>query len=59
MASEGVPIPNDSSNMAPLLSAQRKDNVVIDCDIKELYYGTFKAVRDTAVRSLRTRSRPS
>ena len=25
------------------------DNVVIDCDIKELYYGTFKAVRDTAI----------
>lgn len=24
-------------------------NVVIDCNIKELYYGTFKAVRDTAV----------
>jgi phosphate transport system ATP-binding protein len=23
--------------------------VVIDCDIKELYYGTFKAVRDTAI----------
>ena len=25
------------------------DNVVIDCHIKELYYGTFKAVRDTAI----------
>ena len=24
-------------------------NVVLDCNIKELYYGTFKAVRDTAV----------
>ena len=23
--------------------------VVIDCHIKELYYGTFKAVRDTAI----------
>ena len=27
--------------------AQTSD-VVIDCHIKELYYGTFKAVRDTA-----------
>jgi phosphate transport system ATP-binding protein len=49
MASESMPIPNDSSNMAHLLSAQRNGDVVIDCDIKELYYGTFKAVRDTVV----------
>jgi len=49
MASESVPIPNDSSNMAPLFSAQRNGDVVIDCHIKELYYGTFKAVRDTVV----------
>jgi len=49
MASESVPIPNDSSNMAPLLSAQRNGDVVIDCHIKELYYGTFRAVRDTVV----------
>jgi phosphate transport system ATP-binding protein len=26
-----------------------KDDVVMDCDIKELYYGTFKAVRDTKI----------
>jgi len=25
------------------------DKVVIDCDIKELHYGTFKAVRDTKI----------
>src|SRR5262249_2448613 len=30
-------------------AAQDKDEVVIDCDIKELYYGTFKAVRDTRI----------
>ena len=24
-------------------------DVVIDCNIKELHYGTFKAVRDTAI----------
>ena len=28
---------------------QDKDEVVIDCQIKELYYGTFKAVRDTEI----------
>ncbi|HEX3998931.1 MAG TPA: phosphate ABC transporter ATP-binding protein PstB [Pirellulales bacterium] len=26
-----------------------ENNVVINCDIKELYYGTFKAVRDTNI----------
>ena len=49
MASESVPIPNDPSNMAHQLSAQRNGDVVIDCHIKELYYGTFRAVRDTVV----------
>jgi phosphate transport system ATP-binding protein len=29
--------------------ASRNGAVVIDCHIKELYYGTFKAVRDTTV----------
>ena len=28
---------------------QAKDDVVIDCKIDELYYGTFKAVRDTQI----------
>src|SRR5208337_293086 len=27
----------------------KSDSVVIDCDIKELYYSTFKAVRDTSI----------
>jgi phosphate transport system ATP-binding protein len=27
----------------------KKDDVVIDCKIDELYYGTFKAVRDTQI----------
>ncbi len=26
-----------------------KDGVVIDCDVRELYYGKFKAVRDTRI----------
>jgi phosphate transport system ATP-binding protein len=49
MASESVSIPNDPSNMAYQLSAQHNGDVVIDCHIKELYYGAFRAVRDTAV----------
>src|SRR6266481_4108597 len=32
-----------------LLPVESKDNVVIDCNINELYYGTFKAVRDTRI----------
>ncbi len=49
MASESMPIPNDHSNMTPLLSAKPNGDVVIDCHIKELYYGAFRAVRDTSV----------
>src|ERR1700740_779318 len=29
--------------------SQGGNDVVIDCEIKELYYGTFKAVRDTQI----------
>lgn len=34
---------------APQSAGTAVDDVVIDCDIKELYYGTFKAVRDTHI----------
>src|SRR5499433_2392047 len=30
-------------------AAQAQDEVVMDCKIDELYYGTFKAVRDTEI----------
>src|SRR6476661_8855343 len=40
------PAPRATTAPAP---AESKDEVVIDCHIKELYYGTFKAVRDTAI----------
>src|SRR5262247_398233 len=36
-----------ASRPAPV--AQDKDEVVMDCKIDELYYGTFKAVRDTRI----------
>ena len=49
MASGSVPLPNDSPNVAHQTSAQHNGEMVIDCNIKELYYGTFKAVRDTTV----------
>jgi len=50
MASESMPIPNDFPNMAHQSSTtQPNGDAVIDCNIKELYYGTFKAVRDTVV----------
>src|SRR3974390_1198032 len=34
---------------APIAGGVATDDVVMDCDIKELYYGTFKAFRDTKV----------
>jgi phosphate transport system ATP-binding protein len=34
---------------AAAINGHRNGEVVIDCDIKELYYGDFKAVRDTKI----------
>jgi phosphate transport system ATP-binding protein len=48
MATESTPRPN-ALNMAPRASTQLNGDAVIDCAIKELYYGTFKAVRDTVI----------
>jgi phosphate transport system ATP-binding protein len=31
------------------LAACPKDDIIMDCQIKDLYYGTFKAVRDTSI----------
>src|SRR5262252_2977632 len=45
------PLPNTeprSGNPAPLVQVKHED-VVIDCNIRELYYGAFKAVRDTKI----------
>ena len=40
----------DASNpVRPAPEGIKTDGVVIDCKIDELYYGTFKAVRDTAI----------
>ena len=44
-ATEAVPQPN--ANAAAL--AGKNPDVVVDCHIRELYYGAFKAVRDTVI----------
>jgi len=41
--------PKPVRSTARPVPVQDKDEVVIDCKIDELYYGTFKAVRDTQI----------
>ena len=33
----------------PAPSSVPHDDIVLDCQIKDLHYGSFKAVRDTAI----------
>jgi phosphate transport system ATP-binding protein len=47
MATDAIPLPN-SNLQAGALQAHNPD-VVVDCHIRELYYGSFKAVRDTVI----------
>jgi phosphate transport system ATP-binding protein len=49
MATGTVPNANPQANGPTKGAAAVKDDAVMECDIKELYYGTFKAVRDTAI----------
>jgi len=42
-------VPRMSNDPSAVACSLPKDDVVMDCEIKELYYGTFKAVRDTKV----------
>ncbi|MGD0229779.1 MAG: phosphate ABC transporter ATP-binding protein PstB [Syntrophorhabdales bacterium] len=39
----------EGNAVRPAPDGAKADGVVIDCKIDELYYGTFKAVRDTAI----------
>jgi phosphate transport system ATP-binding protein len=48
MSSSALPTNRDSDNPAMMTEVKRED-VVVDCNIKDLYYGNFKAVRDTEV----------
>ena len=48
MSSSALPIPPGNGNPAMLVPVKHED-VVVDCNIRELYYGSFKAVRDTQI----------
>jgi phosphate transport system ATP-binding protein len=47
MATEALPQPGSDSNPGALPA--HNPDIVVDCHIRELYYGNFKAVRDTAI----------
>lgn len=47
MATE--PTPLSSYPLGPIPVPSPKNDVVVDCHIRELYYGSFKAVRDTEI----------
>src|SRR5579859_5706411 len=44
-----VPVNYEASRHPAMLTQLRGDEVVVDCNIRELYYGNFKAVRDTQI----------
>ncbi len=47
MSTEAVPQPGSNSQAGA--SQAHNHDVVVDCHIRELYYGSFKAVRDTVI----------
>src|ERR1039457_7725977 len=47
MATEALPLPNSNSQTGALCA--HNSDIVVDCHISELYYGSFKAVRDTVI----------
>ena len=51
MSTGAVSNPGASSNVPPpaAMAPSANGQPVMDCDLKELYYGTFKAVRDTKI----------
>lgn len=49
MATGKVSDPNPNAKVSQAGGSPVKDDFIMDCDIKELYYGTFKAVRDTKI----------
>jgi phosphate transport system ATP-binding protein len=44
-----LPINNSDTPHPAMLAQVKADDVVVDCNIRELYYGTFRAVRDTQI----------
>src|SRR6516165_7041759 len=51
MAPGMVPSAGDNARVQQggTVPVKAKDEVIMDCEIKELFYGTFKAVRDTKI----------
>ena len=49
MMTSATDLGNDPSNTSKHSHNTKPGDAVIDCNIKELYYGTFKAVRDTNI----------
>jgi phosphate transport system ATP-binding protein len=47
MATDAIPQPDPNSDTST--PHAHDHNVVVDCHIRELFYGSFKAVRDTAI----------
>jgi phosphate transport system ATP-binding protein len=47
MATNSIPVPD--TNASAIGPQTQRDEIVVDCNIKELYYGNFKAVRDTVI----------
>ncbi len=49
MSSSAMPIDQRPSGNPAIMAQMKREDVVVDCNIRELYYGTFKAVRDTQI----------
>ncbi|MBV8206311.1 MAG: phosphate ABC transporter ATP-binding protein [Acidobacteria bacterium] len=47
--STAMPPLRPANGHAATLPAEKRDDIVVDCHIRELYYGSFKAVRDTEI----------
>jgi len=49
MSSSAIPNTEVMAGTLAQLAPFKHEDVVVDCDIRELYYGAFKAVRDTKI----------
>lgn len=49
MSSSAMPHTEPTNGKSPILAQVKHEDVVVDCNIRELYYGAFKAVRDTRI----------
>ncbi len=49
MASSTLPTDNGNNPNPAMMAQVKHEDTVVDCNIRELFYGNFKAVRDTQV----------